>query len=105
MNEFELILDLLIDFDEMGFIPTTTVPDPEAYAIEWRRKITDLITKFKQKLEKVEADNFLFYQRNELSCNCPHCNHSILFILTENLNAETLWTCPECKKEFKIGEY
>ena len=40
MELTEYITDLLIDFDEMGFAPTTLVPNPEAYAIEWRNKIT-----------------------------------------------------------------
>ena len=44
MNDiFEYITDLLTDFDEMGFAPTTAVPDPEAYAIKWREKITKAI--------------------------------------------------------------
>lgn len=42
-EQFEYITDLLIDFDEMGFAPTTLVPDPEGYAIEWRKKLTNAI--------------------------------------------------------------
>lgn len=34
---FEFIYDLITEFDEMGFVPTTTIPeDPEVYAIRWR---------------------------------------------------------------------
>lgn len=44
-------------------------------------------------------------KRMELSGNCPHCNNHILFLLNENLNTEKLWSCSQCKKEFKIGEY
>lgn len=40
-KQIDIITELLIDFDEMGFAPTTTVPNPEAYAIEWRNKITE----------------------------------------------------------------
>lgn len=58
----DFITDLLIDFDEMGFIPTTLVPNPEEYAIEWRRKITQEIDKIKEENEKLKADNHLFYQ-------------------------------------------
>ncbi len=39
-KQIDIIIDLLTEFDEMGFIPTTAVPDPEAYAIKWREKIT-----------------------------------------------------------------
>ena len=42
------ITDLLIDFDEMGFAPTTACPDPETYAIKWREKITSEIFKLVQ---------------------------------------------------------
>lgn len=34
------IENLLIDFDEMGFCPTTLCPFPEEYAINWRKNIT-----------------------------------------------------------------
>ncbi len=35
----ERLLDLLVDFDEMGFFPATTCPNPEEYAKEWKRKL------------------------------------------------------------------
>lgn len=44
-KQIDIITDLLIDFDEMGFVPTTACPDPEAYAVEWRRKITEALEK------------------------------------------------------------
>lgn len=33
------LTDLLIEFDEMGFCPTTVCPHPEQYAIEWKEQI------------------------------------------------------------------
>lgn len=45
-----MIEDLLIEFDEMGFAPTTVCPDSEQYAIEWREKVR---TEFKH----LEAEN------------------------------------------------
>ena len=48
---FDYITDLLVDFDEMGFAPTTSCPDPEAYAIEWRRKITDALESYHKQYE------------------------------------------------------
>ena len=33
------LTDLLIEFDEMGFAPTTLCPDPEQYAIDWRDQV------------------------------------------------------------------
>lgn len=40
---YDYIIDLLIDFDEMGFVPSVAVPNTEAYAIKWRDKITKAI--------------------------------------------------------------
>lgn len=53
-KQIDIITDLLIDFDEMGFIPTTTVPDPEAYAIEWRKKLTEAL---RDEFGKLTAEN------------------------------------------------
>lgn len=44
-KQIDIITDLLINFDEMGFAPTTACPDPEAYAVEWKRKITEAFEK------------------------------------------------------------
>lgn len=35
----QAITDLLIEFDEMGFAPTTVCPNGEQYAIDWREKV------------------------------------------------------------------
>ena len=45
-----MIEDLLIEFDEMGFAPTTPCSDPEKYAIEWREKV-------RTEFEHLEAEN------------------------------------------------
>ena len=47
MNREE-IDNLLTDFDEMGFCPTTLVKNPEAYAIQWRNNMRDAIIKHEQ---------------------------------------------------------
>ena len=35
----QTITDLLIEFDEMGFAPTTVCPNAEQYAIDWRERV------------------------------------------------------------------
>lgn len=35
----QTIIDLITEFDEMGFAPTTLHPDPEQYAIDWRDQV------------------------------------------------------------------
>lgn len=42
-NQIDIITDLLIEFDEMGFAPTTVCPDPDSYAVEWKRKLTEAL--------------------------------------------------------------
>lgn len=59
------LTDLLIEFDEMGFSPTTVCPNPEQTAIEWKEQIVNEIKKLQaenaelrarlDKAEKLEA--------------------------------------------------
>ena len=51
------IEDLLIDFDEMGFAPTTLCENPEKYACEWKSKLITEIEQLKEENEKLKADN------------------------------------------------
>ena len=48
-NESRLT-DLLIEFDEMGFCPTTVCPHPEQYAIEWKEQTA-------KEIQKLQAEN------------------------------------------------
>lgn len=52
------INDLLIEFDEMGFAPTTPCPDPEKYATEWREKV-------RAEFERLESENTALRVENE----------------------------------------
>jgi hypothetical protein len=54
-EQIDIIIDILTDFDEMGFVPTTTVPDPETYAIKWRNKLTDALKDYRNR-QKAEID-------------------------------------------------
>lgn len=40
--------DLLIDFDEMGFAPTTICPNPDEYAYEWKMQLVAEINRLKE---------------------------------------------------------
>ena len=55
----DIITDLLIDFDEMGFVPTTLVPDPEGYAIEWKKKLTDALHGYRKQSEWISVEERL----------------------------------------------
>ena len=50
-----MIEDLLIDFDEMGFMPTTTCEDPNEYALEWKQKLIAEIELIKDEARKETA--------------------------------------------------
>jgi hypothetical protein len=58
-KQIDIIRDLLVEFDEMGFIPTTTVPHPEAYAIKWRAEITKALTDYFKQTEWISVDERL----------------------------------------------
>ena len=42
-NTPQHIKDLLIEFDEMGFAPTTVCPNPDKYATEWRDSLVNCV--------------------------------------------------------------
>lgn len=39
----ERLVDLFVDFDESGFVPTNLIPNPEEYAREWKQKVIYLV--------------------------------------------------------------
>ena len=64
-----MIEDLLVDFDEMGFMPTTTCEDPNEYALEWKQKLIAEIELIKDERDfgnKVIKDlNGAFWERSK----------------------------------------
>ena len=52
-KQIDIITDLLIDFDEMGFAPTTPCPDSEAYAIDWKNELTKALEDYFKQSENV----------------------------------------------------
>ena len=62
-NESRLT-DLLIEFDEMGFCPTTVCPHPEQYAIEWKEQIV-------KEIQKLQAENAELRERLEKAVELP----------------------------------
>lgn len=47
--------ELLIEFDEMGFAPTTLCENPEEYACEWKKQLVSEIEKLKILLAQANA--------------------------------------------------
>ena len=58
-KQIDIIRDLLVDFDEMGFVPSVAVPDHEAYAIKWRDKITKALEGYFKQSEWISVDERL----------------------------------------------
>ena len=52
-----MIEDLLIEFDEMGFAPTTVCPNAEQYAIDWRERVRKEIARLTAENERLRAEN------------------------------------------------
>lgn len=44
--------ELLIEFDEMGFVPTTLCENPDEYASEWKKQLIAEIERLKAENEK-----------------------------------------------------
>lgn len=63
-----IIDDLLIEFDEMGFSPTTVCPNPEEYAIEWREKV-------RAEFARIETENAELRERLEKAIELPRIIH------------------------------
>lgn len=59
------LTDLLIEFDEMGFAPTTPCPNSEEYAIGWRGKV-------RKEIERLKSENA------ELKSSLTHANEECL---------------------------
>lgn len=86
-EQIQVIDDLLIGFDELGFRPTIPLPDPEATAVRWRNKLVNALKGYR----KVERGEWGFdgsgwtcsecgeyalcdkHGKQMLSNNCPHC--------------------------------
>lgn len=74
-KQIDIIIDLLTDFDEMGFVPTTAVPDPDAYAIEWKNKLTSALQGYRKqewisvedRLPESDARVLVYMHENRMS--------------------------------------
>ena len=63
--------ELLIEFDEMGFAPTTLCENPDEYACEWKNQLVDEIESLKEKeslthFENISNDTIISNLKNEL---------------------------------------
>ena len=47
VNIKDRLLDLMIEFDEMGFAPTTVCEDPEEYANKWKDRVWEEVKALK----------------------------------------------------------
>ena len=52
----QAITDLLIEFDEMGFAPTTVCPDSEQYAIDWRERVRKEIARLTAENQRLREE-------------------------------------------------
>ena len=81
------LTDLLIEFDEMGFAPTTLCPNSEEYAIAWREKVRKEIERLKAenaelraRLEKAaELPQTIYNKVKEINCKSDNANSGYVF--------------------------
>lgn len=85
MELTEYITDLLVDFDEMGFVPITPVPNPDAYAIEWRNKIVKAFEKLTNEKYDIECSYNSIKKDNErLHASCTEYAQKLASLTKEN---------------------
>lgn len=60
------LLDLLIEFDEMGYAPTTVCEDAEEYAKKWKNRVWE-------EVKSLEAENAVLRERLDKAVELP-CN-------------------------------
>lgn len=94
-KQIEIIIDLLIEFDEMGFVPIIPCPDPEAYAIEWKEKLIKALQEYRK---QSEGENVAMYPSSAFECSNCHWQDWDL------LTADSAYNfCPHCGAKMKGG--
>lgn len=94
--------DLLIDFDEMGFCPTTLVPAPEGYAVEWKRKLVNALQGYRKQSEGewVSCDVLPADEDGEWTMYaCSVCKHTTDSYYRDVRDLSRY--CPECGAKMK----
>ena len=100
--------NLLIAFDEMGFVPTMLTPDPKKTAKEWKEnliavitelyKMNDCLNKRVMELEQevIHADEKVFYREEEVDAAWDNLKSE-----KKKFEAEKVWWSTECVKRLK----
>ena len=91
------ITDLLIEFDEMGFAPTTLCPNAEQYAIDWRDRVRKEFARLtKERDSKEEAYNKCYFdyknwkdKANEYKHRADVAERALCYAVSE-------YRCDEC---------
>ena len=73
-----MIDDLLIEFDEMGFAPTTVCPNVDEYAIEWREKV-------RAEFKRIQSENAELKARIGKAVELPFIHKFFIRDLHDNL--------------------
>lgn len=86
------LTDLLIEFDEMGFSPTTVCPNPEQTAIEWKEQIV-------KEIQNLQAEVAELRERLKNAVELPYERKRLLW---GDKDKETL-LCPDCLTDIMGG--
>lgn len=85
-EQFDVITDLLVTFDELGFAPTILHPEPEKCAIEWKQNLVNA-------LERLHKQSEGEWVKDAPHCNF-HCSQCGFYPFTEY--SKHLNFCPNC---------
>ena len=91
------LLDLLIEFDEMGFAPTTVCEDPEEYAKKWKDQVWEAV-------KELETENAALRERLEKTEHRAKGLERALKKFAENISCEDCPFFSDCSSLEKMKD-
>ena len=80
--------ELLIDFDEMGFVPTTLCENPDEYARDWKKQLLVEIKRLEKEFADKVKEKYGYYSCYAFPNNIKSLNEIIDELLKEYENGK-----------------
>ena len=89
------LIDLLIEFDEMGFVPTTVCEDAEEYAKRWKDQVLE-------EVKAIEAENAVLRERLDKAVELPSGDR--VWFITEDEEGKESYIIPKPTSSLTVEE-